>query len=500
LFTCCLIALQSDSGYNNSCEIWAFSHAVARETENTMKKIFALIFALVMALSAVACSSAPAAEGSAEAEVIVFDPEAPIVTIGDEVITFGEYEELFNTYAEYYAMMGYDMENDAETVESLQDFIVDTLVEEKVIAYQAKENGYDQLSDEKIAEIEVTAAAELEDMAAMLREQAEADAKEDSTINVEERLAELFADEAEYYTGTRMTQEEMGQWIKDYYMESAVTQTFREAMLADVTVSDEEIKAWYDSALAEDAEVYAENPEYYKGDKESEELYGDYPVLFAPEGYKRMLHILIMPEDAMADEYYDKETTIETLRAEYGELAFAVEVEGGEGADRMKEIVSEYKQLKADMEKLEKEYYASAVTKANEAYAKLKAGESFETVMAEYNQDTEQTEKGRLISNQYVSDYDWSNEVKAEFATLKIGEYSKVVQDDEGCHILYYLGDEPAGNAELDTVKDAIRQQLLFEAQDEEWIALVEAWKNDGSVKLDHDLIHSLEYHPVAVG
>ncbi|MBR2328431.1 MAG: hypothetical protein IKA58_00920, partial [Clostridia bacterium] len=310
-----------------------------------MKKILALIFALVMALSAAACSSAPAAEGSAEAEVIVFDPEAPIVTIGDEVITFGEYEELFNTYAEYYAMMGYDMENDAETVESLQDFIVDTLVEEKVIAYQAKENGYDQLSDEKIAEIEVTAAAELEDMAAMLREQAEADAKEDSTINVEERLAELFADETEYYTGTRMTQEEMGQWIKDYYMESAVTQTFREAMLADVTVSDEEIKAWYDSALAEDAEVYAENPEYYKGDKESEELYGDYPVLFAPEGYKRMLHILIMPEDAMADEYYDKETTIETLRAEYGELAFAVDVEGGEGADRMKEIVSEYKQL-----------------------------------------------------------------------------------------------------------------------------------------------------------
>ena len=86
----------------------------------------------------------------------------------------------------------------------------------------------------------------------------------------------------------------------------------------------------------------------------------------------------------------------------------------------------------------------AAVTKANEAYAKLKAGESFETVMAEYNQDTEQTEKGRLISNQYVSDYDWSNEVKAEFATLKIGEYSKVVQDDEGCHILYYLGDEPS--------------------------------------------------------
>ena len=465
-----------------------------------MKKIFALMLTIIMVLSVAGCSASPAAEGPAETQVTVFDPEAPVATIGDEVITFGEYEELFNTYAEYYAMMGYDMENDAETVESLQDFIVDTMVEEKVIAYQARENGYGELSAEKLAEIEVTAAAELEDMVSMLREQAEAEAKEDSSVNAEERFAELLGDETEYYTGVRMSEEEMGQWIVDYYMESAVNDAFREAMLADVTVSDEAIQAWYDEAAAEDAEIYAQNPEYYKDDKESEEIYGDYPVVYAPEGYKRMLHILIMPEEPMADEYYDKEATIETLRAEYGELAFAVEVEGGEGADRMKEIQAEYRQLTADMEKLEKEYFAPALAKAKEAHAKLEAGESFEAVMAEYGQDMEQSEKGRLISNQYVSDYDWSNEVKAEFATLKVGEYSAVVQDDDGCHILYYLADEPAGNAELDTVKEAIRQQLLYEAQDEEWLALIEAWKNDGSVVLEHDLIHSLEYQPVAAG
>ncbi len=465
-----------------------------------MKKAFALIFALVMALSVVGCSTTPAAEGPAETQVTVHDPDAPIVTIGDEVITFGEYEELFNTYAGYYAMMGYDMENDQETVESLQDFIVDTMVQERVIAYQAKENGYDQLSDEKMAEIEVTAAAEFEDMMVMLREQANNEAAEDDTINAEERLAELVAQETEYYTGTPMSEDEMKQWIVDYYKENAIYELFREAMLADVTVSDEKVQEWYDNAVIEDAETYGETPEYYKDDKEGEELYGDYPVTYAPEGYKRMLHILIMPEEAMATEYYDNETAIETLRAEYGELAFAVDVEGGEGAARMKEIVSEYKQLKAEMDKLEKEYYAPAIEKAQEAFAKLEAGEAFETVMAEYTQDEEQTEKGRLISNQYVSDYDWSNEVKAEFATLKVGEYSKVVQDDEGCHILYYLGDEPAGNVELDTIREAIREQLIYEAQEEEWQALVEAWKNDGSITMDNDLIHSLTYQPVAVG
>ncbi len=465
-----------------------------------MKKTFALIFALVMALSLVGCSSTPAAEGPADTEVVVFDPEAAVATVGDEVVTFAEYEELFNTYAEYYVMMGYDMENDMEAVESLQDFIVDTMVEEKVIVYQAKENGYSELSAEKLAEIEATAAAELADMVAMLREQAEAEAGEDSSVNVDERIAELFADESEYYTGIRMTQEEMGQWIEDYHKDIAVNDVFREAMLADVAVSDEKVKEWYDAAIAEDTEVYSQNPEYYKDDKESEENYGDYPVVYAPEGYKRMLHILVVPEDNLPDEYFDKEDSIDLLRAEYGELAFSVNVEGGEGKERLEEIEKEYKQLKADMDRIMDEYNAPAIAKAKEAYAKLEAGESFESVMAEYSFDILANEKGRLISNQYVSDYDWSNEVKAEFATLKMGEYSKVIQDDEGCHILYYLADEPAGNADYETVKEAIRQHLLIEAKDEEWLALVEAWKNDGSVVLNHDLIHSLSYQPVAVG
>lgn len=475
-------------------------YVMAREMENMMKKTLAFVFALIMALSVVGCSSTPAAEGSAETEVIAYDAEAPIVTIGDEVITFGEYAELFNTYAGYYAMMGYDMENDQETVQSLQDFIVDTLVEEKVIAYQARENGYDKLSDDKMAEIEATAAVELEEMMVMLREQANNEAAEDSTINAEERLAELVADETEYYTGTRMTEEEMRQWIVDYYTESEVYQTFREAMLADVTVSDDKVKEWYDNAVAEDEQTYSETPEYYKDDKESEEIYGDYPVTYSPEGYKRMLHILIVPEEAMASEYYDKETSIDNLKAEYGELAFEVNVEGGEGSARMKEIVAEYKQLKKEMEKLEKEYYAPAMEKAQEAYKRLEAGENFEAVMAEYTQDEEQTDKGRLISNQYVSDYDWSNEIKAEFATLKIGEYSEVIQDNEGCHILYYLGDEPSGNVDFESIKEAIRTQLIYEAQEDEWVALVDAWKNDGSVVMDHDLIYSLSYQAVSVG
>lgn len=44
-----------------------------------------------------------------------------------------------------------------------------------------------------------------------------------------------------------------------------------------------------------------------------------------------MLHILITPEDAISDEYSEKFSEMEDLKSEYGELAFTVNVEGGEG-------------------------------------------------------------------------------------------------------------------------------------------------------------------------
>ena len=91
----------------------------------------------------------------------------------------------------------------------------------------------------------------------------------------------------------------------------------------------------------------------------------------------------------------------------------------------------------------------------------------------------------------------------AEYGDLLSGEPTREWSAETASHSLVgavWGLDEPAGNAQLDTVKESIRKQLLMEAQDEEWMALVDAWKNDGSVKLEHDLIHSLEYQPVAVG
>ena len=332
------------------------------------------------------------------------------------------------------------------------------------------------------------------------RKQAESDAEADSGIDVEERLAEYIADEAEAYTGERMTAEEYGKWILENSTESAIGESFKEAMLKDVTVSDEEIKSWYDENLKTQQETYDNNPENYKADKEAEELYGGDPVLYVPEGYSRVLHILITPEDAISDEYSEKFSEMEDLKSEYGELAFTVNVEGGEGADRLNEIKTEYNKLKADADKIKDEYLAPSVEKAKEAYAKLQTGEEFSKVAKEYSPDTEGNENGLLISVKHSGSYDWSKEVKDAFAKIKQGEYTEAVKDDEGVHILYYLSDEPAGEVGLDSVKDKIKEILMIDVQEDEWNQMLETWKNDESVSLNEELVRSVTYSPVSVG
>ena len=462
-----------------------------------MKKIFAAALALVLALSVIGCSVAPSA---GEGDTAVVDSDEAVATIGDRKVTFGEYKQLFDAYAQYYAMMGYDISADEEGTKQLQDSIIDALVVNEIIAYQAAQSGYDKLSDEKLAEIEEQAAADLNSIVEEYRKQAESDAEADSGIDVEERLAEYIADEAEAYTGERMTAEEYGKWILENSTESAIGEAFKEAMLKDVTVSDDEIKSWYDENLKTQQEAYDKNPENYKEDKEAEELYGGDPVLYVPEGYSRVLHILITPEDAISDEYSEKFSEMEDLKSEYGELAFTVNVEGGEGADRLSEIKTEYNKLKTDADKIKDEYLAPSVEKAKEAYAKLQAGEEFSKVAEEYSPDTEGNENGLLISVKHSGSYDWSKEVKDAFAKIKQGEYTEPVKDDEGVHILYYLSDEPAGEVGLDSVKDKIKEILLLDVQEDEWNQMLETWKNDESVSLNEELVRSVTYSPAAVG
>ncbi len=473
-----------------------------------MKKIIALALAALLTLGLFAgCSltsgddvpvTTDSANGTDNIPVVIEeqDRDAAVITVGDQVVTMGEYMDLFDTYASYYVSYGYDIYSDPTALQEFQDFIVDLLAEEAVIAYQAEQAGFGELGEEQLQEVEDRVAEELDYLLSTYRPQAEEEAAADPTIDVEARTQELIEAETEYYTGTSMSYDEFVEWIRAYYEEAAVSELFREETLKDITVDDAAIQEWYDTALAEQTTMYTEDGGAYKDAEESFEKYGDSPVVYVPEGYSRVLHILIAPEEEPSEEYNSKLTEMDSLAAEYGELAFEAAL-SGEDNPRLSEILSSYRTLEQEAEELEQARMADSLATANSLYAQLEEGADFRTLMMENTQDNSIlsfdiiAEKGLLISNRYQSDVDWSNEVKTAFATMEIGQYSQVIQDTEGCHIIYYLSDEPAGAVDIDTVRDAIEAILLTELQDAEWAAMLETWKNDGSVTINEDLVHS---------
>ncbi|MGN1127387.1 MAG: peptidylprolyl isomerase [Candidatus Flemingiibacterium sp.] len=108
------------------------------------------------------------------------------------------------------------------------------------------------------------------------------------------------------------------------------------------------------------------------------------------------------------------------------------------------------------------EYKDWALNRANEALGKLKAGESFESLMAEYsnyNPDDLPPEHGY-----YTMEYDAIEEVWNAAKSLKEGEYSGIVETAFGYHIVMRA---PKDYSYMDTIRDELyeifRQSRFYE-------------------------------------
>ena len=82
--------------------------------------------------------------------------------------------------------------------------------------------------------------------------------------------------------------------------------------------------------------------------------------------------------------------------------------------------------------------------------------------------------------------------IHEQFAALAPGQYSAVFQDEEGFHIIYYVGDEPSGEIALPELSEDISTMLLYEKQNSEWSACVEEWMKDKSVTIESATLEDL--------
>lgn len=480
-------------------------------------KVFLCLTLAFSLIAASACSLVPTEDDGSQTDAASAFTEEELATtviqIGDFTVDLNEYLDLFNEVADYYYTYGYDITATDEDLESYKSIITNALIEENMLLYQASELGLDQLTDEQLAEIEDTYQEDITSIFDYYTQLAKNEVKDPNDLEAINELVEQYiVDEAEYYLGAGATKEEYFEYLEQSAHDQYVVNLLKEYVTADIVISDESITEEYDYVLTDpetgDKFYYADYPEAYRSEQENYELTGTLsdgtttiPPLYIPEGYSRILHIYTTSDAEFSEEYTQNIATMTKLESEYGKLALKDAASGtNANANRIKEILDEYRELKAANDAEYQEHMADARAKIEEAYAKLQNGEAFSDVMVEYTEDSiimsndVLSASGRLIAPSYYSEQDtddFSDEVKAAFSELNIGEYSSIIEDDSGFHIIYYLSDVTPGIVPMEDVKDAIYDMLRAEQVEEVMSAQVAAWIEDSEdiVIINEELI-----------
>ena len=424
------------------------------------------------------------------------DNATEIIRMGDQVITKDKVKEAtqnqLESIAYMYSMYGYSYDTtDPDNIAEAQESAIESLKESLALDAKAKELGFDQLTDEEKESVQTDAQASYDSALDYVKSYLLGD-----TEGMDEESVATAA--AEKMTELGVT---MDTCLKDE-TDELIKNKLREYAIQDVTVTDDEIQAEYDSKVEADKTTYAENAgSWASAANNGSTLY------YTPAGVRRVKQILtkFKDEDQTAIDDANKQLT----DANTARTAAQAKIDAAQEILDVEDISEEDKaQAEEDMAAAKQELDDAdnallaanqAVTDAtNKAFENIdeetdailasldEEGADWQAIMDEKNQDPgmKNNEKGYAVSADMTS-FD-SAFVEAAMALEKPGDHSgKVKGTSYGYYIIRYEGDEPEGPIALDEVKETISSSLLSTKQDDTYDAAVAQWVEEAGIKVD---------------
>ena len=432
-----------------------------------------------------------------------------VASIGDETITYSLYKAAFESYYQYMEMLGNTISSEQELNE-YQDMILEYLLMDMLAIYNAEQDGF-VLSEEKRAEAIAQAETELQDVYDAYMEYAESDYQEDPSKTVQEYFDEYISELSEYYVGEKLDFAGYSERYIDETIRSYVIEAYKESVCVSFDVSETDIVNWYAEINDSDRRAYSTNPEQFKFDQEYFEKYFGtsdeaYPVTYVPEGYSRIMDIVVYPSGTLSDEYKSKQSRMKAIYDEFSELAFEDALSGSSNnSELISSLIEEYRRLDQECRDMYDDYIRDARAKIDMAFEELENGADFADVMMRYSENDVvvgsetaagcaafQT-KGQIISLEYECQLDWSDTVKEIFSMLAIGEYSRVFTDDDGSlHIIKYVSDIAPGDILLDDVREAVTYFVKADSNEEKWDELMQVWLDDPNIVRNMPIVRYL--------
>lgn len=321
---------------------------------------------------------------------------------------------------------------------------------------------------------------------------------------------ELNAVKAQYFAGTTLEKDALDEAVKqqaeklgvtkDLVTESArraiVLEKLRAEAVKDVTVTAEEIKAEFDKRADKDKERFEKDKDAY-----GKAVLNGETVYFAPAGYRYVKQVLIKFTDDSQKAIDEARAALSPLtaalsqaQAAYDAAAEAVKAEGL-ADDKLQELndkkaeadkaLTEARDKAAAAQKNVDDAlaagYAAIENKANEVYEKAKAGEDFDKLIEEYNQDPGMTSDGYAVCENF-SAFDAAF-VSPAMALENKGDVAAPSKGLYGFYIVSYAGDVTEGPVDLALVQDTIEGELKTARQNDVYEETVANWVKESDVE-----------------
>lgn len=414
----------------------------------------------------------------------VADYARTVLEVNGHTVTKYDFLNTLNSYAEniynyYYQQYGTDPTTIGLTNKLLYSQAVEYAKTDYVNNFleldKAKELGLDQMSEEDQAKIAETAAEYYE----MVKEQVAENYLVGST-----NTGDALMEEAEEYIKSHKEVRSYDSCV-ELATESVMTSKVREYMVKDITVTDEQVKEVFDTTVETQKTSYEENISAYSNDV----LTGS-DIYYVPAGYRMVKHILIKLGDVEAANMNNATTALNNAKNDVAAAQDELD-NAAEDAD-IEALTAALTEAQAALEAAQTEYdavkgtaFATIQEKADDILAQAKAGEtSFEALITEYSEDNMPADGYPICEGNtaFVSEF-----VEAGMALENIGDVSDLVASSYGYHIIQYSADVEEGAIDFETVKEALYESELTNAQDTAYDEILATWTSAAKIMFYED-------------
>lgn len=449
-----------------------------------------------------------------------------VATYGtDGVIWKDDATAQYNSVASMYQQYGISVDSYAAQI---KQSVLETMVQDAVLDAKAQELGLKDLSEETLADLQTQAQDSFDNYVNQYKSYFATDSA-GNELTDEEAVAQTTA----YLNQNGLTVDSLLTRVTDNY----ISEQLHSSVTGDVTVSDEEIQAKYDSMVAADQEKYADDYSYNSARSQGT------AITWNPEGYRAVKHVLIKFDSDQAAQYNTLKNTIDSLNTELESLeqaaadaeaetepadatgteapeaepaeaaeaetaetepaetepAEAAETEAAEATEAeaiepaetesvetaeaieaaeprtREQIQTELGQAGAEMEAL----YSTLLPKAQEVIDAFNAGTDFDALMEKYGEDPGMTTEPNKTQGYAVSEgstYWESAFTEGAMSIAEVGQISEPVRGSNGIHIIYYMSDITPGAVPFEDVSEEVAKQALSDKVTETYNNQVTAW------------------------